>query len=397
MARGEGKVDDLFCAAHAGQIADFSRLTMKLSAIDDYPELFERDVRNLGKATKIGACVVGGSVVLGPAAFLAAPAVGGAIGSAFFGLSGAAAVSKGLATLGLGALSAGGFGMAGGVAVVSAMGAATGGALSGVVANSYFGEIDGFRITRLKEGRGPSVLLINGFLTQDTKNQEREWLNTLGRHYLANPWYLVEWESKRLHEIGKAAGDIGAHGAMLAVMSELAKQATKRASKLVAPLQYPLLAIKAAKNPWHVALAKSGQTGSLLADIIARTPSQKKYVLVGHSLGARVVYFTLRALSGTAVQRIKTAHLLGGAVGTGRAADWEDVASAVYGKVHNYYSKKDDVLRVLYSAGRVLIGTPAIGRNPVPGNAANIRNHDVTEHVGAHNEFKGASVGFLRA
>jgi len=33
MARGEGKVDDVFCAAHAGEIAGFDNLTMKLDAI----------------------------------------------------------------------------------------------------------------------------------------------------------------------------------------------------------------------------------------------------------------------------------------------------------------------------------------------------------------------------
>ena len=64
-------------------------------------------------------------------------------------------------------------------------------------------------------------------------------------------------------------------------------------------------------------MTKAAEAGTLLADIIARTPGPKKYVLMGHSLGARVVYYTLRSLAGGPVQRIKAAHLLGGAVGTG--------------------------------------------------------------------------------
>jgi pimeloyl-ACP methyl ester carboxylesterase len=395
MARGEGKVDDLYCSAHAGKIAGFGRLTQKIDVIEDYLTLFKREVVNLGKMTKIAGAAVGGGLVVGPAAFVAAPVVGGAIGSTVYGLSGAAAVSKGLATLGLGALAAGGYGMAGGIAVITAAGAATGGALSGVIANAYVGDIQGFKITKLKDGAGPSVLLINGFLTQQEKNQEREWLNTLGKHYLRNPWYLVEWESKNLHDLGKTAGDISGQAAMMQVLAQLAKEATKLAGQNLNPLERALLLFKLAENPWHVAMTKAAMTGAVLADIISRTPGQKKYVLLGHSLGARVTYYSLRGLAGGPVQRVKAAHLLGGAVGTGKAADWDEAASAVYGPLNNYYSKRDDVLKILYTTGRMFIGTPAIGRNVIRCGAENLANHDVTALVGAHTEFKKASAEYL--
>ena len=72
MARGEGKVDDLYCAAHAGKIAGFGRLTQRLDQIDDYRVLFKREVVNLGKMTKIAGAAVGGGLIVGPAAFIAA-------------------------------------------------------------------------------------------------------------------------------------------------------------------------------------------------------------------------------------------------------------------------------------------------------------------------------------
>jgi hypothetical protein len=81
-----------------------------------------RHGRSIAKAGVIG---LGSAAVLGVTGFLAAPAVGAAIGSAA-GLSGAAAVSHGLAILGGGALSAGGAGMAGGMWTVTGAGAATG-------------------------------------------------------------------------------------------------------------------------------------------------------------------------------------------------------------------------------------------------------------------------------
>lgn len=68
---------------------------------------------------------VGGAVLLGTGAWLAAPAIGAALGSAA-GLSGAAATGHGLALLGGGTLAAGGAGMAGGMAAVAGAGATAG-------------------------------------------------------------------------------------------------------------------------------------------------------------------------------------------------------------------------------------------------------------------------------
>ena len=62
-----------------------------------------------------------------PAAILAAPAIGGALGAYLGGYSGAAASSYGLAFLGGGSLATGGLGMAGGTAVVSVVGGGLGG------------------------------------------------------------------------------------------------------------------------------------------------------------------------------------------------------------------------------------------------------------------------------
>lgn len=72
------------------------------------------------------AALVGGGIAIGVlTAGLAAPVIGGVIGSAM-GLSGAAATSAGLAALGGGSLAAGGLGMAGGTALIATLGGAAG-------------------------------------------------------------------------------------------------------------------------------------------------------------------------------------------------------------------------------------------------------------------------------
>ncbi len=86
-----------------------------------------------------------GAIVVAITGGFAAPAIGGALGTALSGgtLFGAAAVSSGLAALGGGAIAAGGMGIAGGIAVIVGGGVVLGGALGSttgrlLVANPTF-------------------------------------------------------------------------------------------------------------------------------------------------------------------------------------------------------------------------------------------------------------------
>lgn len=82
------------------------------------------------KWLKIAATAGVGALALYLTGGFAAPAIGGLFGEAA-GLSGAAAVSYGLAWLGGGALAAGGAGMAGGTALITTLFASAGGLLAG--------------------------------------------------------------------------------------------------------------------------------------------------------------------------------------------------------------------------------------------------------------------------
>ena len=107
---------------------------------DDLKELMKayRGTLNvhMGRRMKIGIGVVAGVTIGAVGGWALAPAIGGALGAGA-GLSGAAAVSHGLALLGGGALASGGAGMAGGIALVAAMGAGFGG-LTGLGGTALF-------------------------------------------------------------------------------------------------------------------------------------------------------------------------------------------------------------------------------------------------------------------
>lgn len=195
MTKG-GNWDNELCAEHDGSITSFERLSLQLNDIADYKKIFQRDVVNIQKVGAIAAFSIGGAAVLGPLAFAAAPAIGGAVGAGILGLSGAAATNAGLAAVGGGAIAAGGLGIAGGAAILGATGTALGGAIGGVISNSYFKDVEGFEIELLKKGKEAKVLFIDGFLTEKTPKPS-DWEKALTKKYPDNPWYYVRWDVKK--------------------------------------------------------------------------------------------------------------------------------------------------------------------------------------------------------
>lgn len=389
-----------FCAVHEGTIAKFETLNWKLSTIGEYRDIVERKDMNYKKIGTTAAYSIGGAAVIAPLALAAAPAVGGAIGTSLLGLSGAAATNAGLATLGGGALAAGGAGMAGGVAVVTAAGSALGGRYGAVISNSYFGDIDGFEIIKIKPGKEPSIICIDGFLTEKDKDAPKIWLDGLSEHYPENTIYYVRWESKRLRDLANSISLVSGKEVAKKGLLAFAKSASKAAATKIAPLGAAFQALNLATNPWSVASVKAYQTGALLADIIART--DKEYILIGHSLGARVIYSCLAALKTKNECFIKEVYLLGGAVdkncATNESCDdqtnWSDIHKSVSGSIHNYYSKNDSVLKYLYKVGESVkfdFGDP-IGRYEI--DSSDIDNIDVSEYIDGHTKYK-SKIHFL--
>lgn len=390
-----------FCAVHEGEIANFENLNVKLESILEYKKYLERSETNYKKIARTTAFTVGGAAVIAPLALAAAPAIGGAVGSMVLGYSGAAATSSGLAVLGGGAVAAGGAGMAGGVAVLTAAGAALGGRKGAVISNSYYGDIDGFEIVRIREGKEPAVICIDGFLTQEDEESPDIWLKALEETYPENEILHVKWEAKRLKDLALTSLSTGGKEAAKKGLFIASKSASKQAAKKVSPLGWALQALDMVDNPWSVASVKAYQTGALLADIIART--DRKYILVGHSLGARVIYACLSSLATKEEgPYISDAYLLGGAVNNtyvegsnSEKVNWFELHKAVSGKIRNYYSSNDSVLKYLYQAGEGVkfeAGDP-IGRNEIL--CSNIINIDVSDVVDGHTEYKGKLSSFL--
>ena len=390
MARSGENWDEKFCSEHDGSIASFAKLDIKLSNLADYKFIFERDSVNLVRATKIGVGTIAGVAIFAPLAVLAGPSIAAAVGgtgllgaagtgTAISSLSGAALTSASLAAIGGGT-------MAAGTIVITATGAALGAYQGGVVSNSYFGAVNHFDIRRIQIGNKHAVIVVNGFMSEG-KDDVSDWMEHLESHFPRNTWYHTDWESKNLHKLGaliskapKAAG--------MEIAKEIAKRAVKSAPKKIGPLAITSHLTDVVANPWHVSMVKAQLTGIMLADAIARTPGWR-FTLAGHSLGARVIYYTLEALSTKNKPIIENVYLLGGAVGGGKkdSEGWEQALKSVKRRLYNCYSKNDGVLKYMYQGANGYSSEP-IGYVGLQIDHDKKVDFDCTALVDRHTEWK---------
>ncbi|WP_244259544.1 DUF726 domain-containing protein [Rathayibacter sp. VKM Ac-2759] len=377
-----------FCAEHRRDIPGFEKAQGSFGELHDYEEYLKYEKPDLDATARIA---LGGAAVLtvaAPVALLAAPAIGGALGSlgVFGGLTGAAASSHGLALLGGGTLAAGGLGMAGGTAVVTAVGAAVGGALGASVSNAYLREDKSFRIELLRPGRGGvPVVVANGFLTEGEGEKWGGWKEIVDGRYPDSPVYRVRWGSKEISDLTTLVGGAVGNAGGLFVAKAAAARATKLGAKLLGNAAgLAMIAADLAKNPWHVAKNRADKTGVIVGDLLARTDAES-YVLVGHSLGARLMVVAAEAL-GTKPggPRIESAHLLGAAIGA--KSNWDALTAAVDEGVYNYHSTHDNILKLLYRTAQA--GETAAGLVGFTPTSSKIQNIDVSADVRTHFEYQ---------
>lgn len=375
-----------YCAEHRHDIPGFAKLDATIPTLGDYASFLKHEVRNAVRITKVAGGTIGAAAVIAPVAFFAAPAVGAALGSSALGgsLTGAAATSHGLAMLGGGSVASGGLGMLGGTAVVTATGTALGGALGAATASAYVGTDRSFAIERVREGVGTPVVFATGFLTEGHSGWG-DWQRLVNTRYADAPVYQVHWGAKELKDLSALLSTSSVKAAAHALLVQGAKRGSK-AFGLLPGIGWVLAGHGVAANPWTIAKTRASMTGALLAELLARTV-EGPYVLMGHSLGARVMVTAAQAL-GTrpGPPRLESMHLLGAAVD--RKGDWRSLQDAVAGTVWNYWSAEDSVLHWLYRLAEG--GQEAAGNKGFGSRLPRIKDRNVSRLVSGHFRYVGA-------
>ncbi|WOQ98448.1 DUF726 domain-containing protein [Vibrio cholerae] len=113
----------------------------------------------------------------------------------------------------------------------------------------------------------------------------------------------------------------------------------------------------------------------------------QKFNLVGHSLGCRVIFYTLMALGTKSEKYINDVILLGGAVGKDDKNSWLNALSTIDGRLYNCYSEQDMVLKHLYDCANAKLSKP-IGFYPIPFEDERLVNIDCTDIVHSHMTWK---------
>lgn len=270
--------------------------------------------------------------------------------------------------------------MAGGAAVVTATGTALGGALGAATVSSYAGDDRSFAIDLVRRGSGPPVVFATGFLTEG-QSAWSEWQRLIDTRYPNAPVYQVHWGAKELKDLTGLLAANGGKAAVRAILLQGARRGNKAAG--LPGIGWVLAAHGVATNPWTVAKTRAGMTGAALAELIART-DEGPYVLVGHSLGARVMVTAAQTLATRpGPSRIETMHLLGAAVG--RKGHWQSLEAAVRGTVWNYWSRNDRVLRWMYKIAEV--GEVAVGQTGFRSARPRIKDRNVSRLISGHSAY----------
>jgi pimeloyl-ACP methyl ester carboxylesterase len=231
--------------------------------------------------------------------------------------------------------------------------------------------IESFSIKPLVPGPAgrTRVVYINGLFGQ-ADAQFHDWIEAGKSLFPGLMTYGLRWESRRV-------------GSKREIVGLLGEQAM---------LPYKTFGVSLIAS-WHATAMKAADTGRLLAQVLMRAKGQQ-FVLCGHSLGARVIFYALQELSKCGrMDVVKTANLMGGAVGIGDVAAWTHAIAACPGGVTNYFSKNDDVLKYLYIPAMGFKSDP-IGRNPL--DLRGVRNIDVTDKIGGHTQYKDKFADFAR-
>ena len=385
-------IPDLFCAEHNGTIASFRNLSIKLDDIHQYKKLFQGKKTNWSKYTKVTAATLSSFALTLPVSYWALPIVAshlgasGVLGGAMTGklishLSGAALQSASLSALGTT-----------GMATIIAAGAGLGGINGGIISNTYVRELDSFNISRIKPGKEPGIIFINGFLTEGSQNYT-DWVDGVHERFPENAWYHIDWDSGTQRELGekvllpagKAAGNL--------LIDNLPKAIRKLASKSNAT-EFATLPADLLTNPWFRALNNTQKAGALIADIISRT--NRTYILMGHSLGARIIRYILETLATKEGQWISSAILMGGAIDRSDREAWKRASSAVSGKIYNCYSVQDEVLQSLYKTATLFNGDP-VGSAPITIRNGKFKNINCSRFVAGHLDWKNKIDRIIRS
>lgn len=225
-----------------------------------------------------------------------------------------------------------------------------------------------------------TILVINGFMSGKGCDVS-DWLEIVDTLYPDHKVIHVKWKAGNLSDLLLDDG-------LIQLMPSVTTQDSLIKKLGVAGFS----AINKVSGHWRKAFAETEVVGVALADLIEKDPELNGCVLMGHSLGARIIRHTMERLT---TNKVSQCYLLAGAVSS-HSKLWNTVfdkhATTAF---INCMSKTDSVLKYAYKAGTLFRESP-IGLHALDHKTHTaITNLDVTDVASKHTKFKHKALGEL--
>ncbi|GJJ13224.1 hypothetical protein Clacol_007475 [Clathrus columnatus] len=319
----------------------------------------------------MGLATIGGGLVIGLSAGLLAPVIGAGLGAAFttIGVTG----------------TTGFFAGAGGAALITTGGALTGSgiAVKGMARRTR--QVRTFELLPLHNNKRVNcIITVPGFMNspQDDVRLPFSVLDPI-----VGDVFSVRWEPEMMGETGNALKILT--GEILSQIGTTVLQATVMTT-LMSALTWPIILTKLGyliDNPWSNALDRAKAAGAVLADILLhRNLGVRPIMLIGFSLGARVIFYALLELAKQKAFGIVQDVFLLGATVTAPTRSWIEARGVVSGRFVNAYATTDWVLNYLFRATSGGLNTVA-GLRPIE-NVPGIENVNVTDKIAGHMSYR---------
>ncbi|CAO1614341.1 unnamed protein product [Jaminaea pallidilutea] len=323
------------------------------------------------KWAMVGLATVGGGLVIGLSAGLAAPLVGAGL-AGFLGTVGVGGTSGFLAG-------------AGGAALITTTGTAAGAALGGRGMTRRTQSVRTFMFKPIHNNKRINcIVTVPGFMNgplDDVRLPFSVIDSVMG------DVFSVLWEPEMMREMGNAIYILYNETLIAGVQSVLAATI---AGGLLGALAWPLWLTKLGyliDNPWSNACTRAEAAGKILADVLyARQLGVRPITLVGFSLGARAIFYALVELAKKkAFGIIQNVYIFGTPVAASDKV-WKEIRSIVAGRFVNGFSRTDWILGYLFRATsgglRSIAGLHPVERVP------DVENVDVTTSVPGHLQYR---------
>lgn len=318
---------------------------------------------------------------------------------AFAALGGGAliAFTAGLATpgiiAGLTALGAGGSSLtaflasASGVAFIVSLFGAGGAGLTGYKYSRRIANIKTFEFIMLNGNISKSLsvcVCVSGEIKTDD-DITRPWLEVFPNCYC--DLYCLKWENHLLQTLGSLMETMLSQE-FVVTASRIWLQHTI-ASTLSASLTWPLALIKYASNLDNAYLLireRAQQAGRILAEALSdkNTVGQRPVILIGYSMGARVIFYCLKYLHSKKLYNIVSNAIFIGLPATTSTKVWNNIRMVVTSRIINVYSKNDWLLGFLYRYMEWKINVAGL----MPIKVSHVENYDVSGIINSHLDYK---------